>query len=127
MHSTTSTSHRRRSGAVGAAADDRRKLLGRLARCWIRAVVAIDLAAEKDAVTDVADAPYRYCAGLDCLANKGVMLARILVPRDPEAEKPQALDPSAAWMTSQLMEEVLTSGTAARKRSNTFFPRWKTS
>ncbi|PYI73048.1 MAG: hypothetical protein DMF02_02005 [Verrucomicrobia bacterium] len=28
-----------------------------------------------------------------------------------------ALDPSAAWMTSQLMEEVLTSGTAANSRS----------
>src|SRR5207247_5168559 len=28
-----------------------------------------------------------------------------------------ALDPSAAWMTSQLMEEVLTSGTAASARS----------
>jgi penicillin-binding protein 1A len=28
-----------------------------------------------------------------------------------------ALDPSAAWMTSQLMEEVLTSGTAAAARS----------
>jgi len=28
-----------------------------------------------------------------------------------------ALDPSAAWMTSQLMEEVLTTGTAASARS----------
>src|SRR4029434_4472224 len=28
-----------------------------------------------------------------------------------------ALDPSAAWMTSQLMEEVLTHGTAANSRS----------
>src|SRR5207249_6263679 len=28
-----------------------------------------------------------------------------------------ALDPSAAWMTSQLMEEVLTRGTAAAARS----------
>src|SRR5207245_9329848 len=28
-----------------------------------------------------------------------------------------ALDPSAAWMTSQLMEEVLTRGTAASARS----------
>ena len=28
-----------------------------------------------------------------------------------------ALDPSAAWMTSQLMEEVLTHGTAASARS----------
>ena len=31
-----------------------------------------------------------------------------------------ALDPSAAWMTSQLMEEVLTSGTAASARSSGF-------
>src|SRR5438876_11781746 len=28
-----------------------------------------------------------------------------------------ALDPSAAWMTSELMEEVLTSGTAASSRA----------
>ncbi len=28
-------------------------------------------------ITDVEDTPYRYCAGLDCLANKGVMLARL--------------------------------------------------
>jgi endonuclease/exonuclease/phosphatase family metal-dependent hydrolase len=34
-------------------------------------------------ITDVADAPYRYCAGLDCLANKGVMLARISLPQVP--------------------------------------------
>src|SRR6202171_6326206 len=31
-----------------------------------------------------------------------------------------ALDPSVAWMTSQLMEEVLTSGTAASARSSGF-------
>jgi penicillin-binding protein 1A len=31
-----------------------------------------------------------------------------------------ALDPSAAWMTSQLMEQVLTSGTAASARSSGF-------
>jgi len=34
-------------------------------------------------ITDVADAPYRYCAGLDCLANKGAMLARIALPQVP--------------------------------------------
>ena len=31
-------------------------------------------------ITEVRGAPFRYCAGLDCLANKGVMLARIEVP-----------------------------------------------
>lgn len=34
-------------------------------------------------ITGVADAPYRYCAGLDCLANKGAMLARIALPQVP--------------------------------------------
>ena len=34
-------------------------------------------------ILGVADAPYRYCAGLDCLANKGVMLARIALPQVP--------------------------------------------
>lgn len=34
-------------------------------------------------ITAVADAPYRYCAGLDCLANKGAMLARIALPQVP--------------------------------------------
>jgi len=34
-------------------------------------------------ILSVADAPYRYCAGLDCLANKGVMLARIALPDVP--------------------------------------------
>ena len=36
-------------------------------------------------ITDVADVAYRYCAGLDCLANKGVMLARIVLPNVPSA------------------------------------------
>jgi endonuclease/exonuclease/phosphatase family metal-dependent hydrolase len=34
-------------------------------------------------ITNVAETPYRYCAGLDCLANKGVMLARIALPDVP--------------------------------------------
>ena len=34
-------------------------------------------------ITDVADVPYRYCAGFDCLANKGAMLARIALPKVP--------------------------------------------
>ena len=34
-------------------------------------------------ITGVAEEPYRYCAGLDCLANKGVMLARIALPEVP--------------------------------------------
>ena len=34
-------------------------------------------------ITDVADVAYRYCAGFDCLANKGAMLARIALPQVP--------------------------------------------
>lgn len=34
-------------------------------------------------ITDVQASPYRYCAGLDCLANKGVMLARLALPGVP--------------------------------------------
>lgn len=34
-------------------------------------------------VADVRAAPYRYCAGFDCLANKGVMLARLDLPQVP--------------------------------------------
>ena len=34
-------------------------------------------------ITDVQNTPYRYCAGLDCLANKGVMLARLALPGAP--------------------------------------------
>lgn len=35
-------------------------------------------------ITEVRRAAYRYCAGLDCLANKGVMLARVQVPGAPQ-------------------------------------------
>jgi endonuclease/exonuclease/phosphatase family metal-dependent hydrolase len=34
-------------------------------------------------ILDVQSAAYRYCAGLDCLANKGVMLVRVAVPGVP--------------------------------------------
>ena len=34
-------------------------------------------------ITDVKETPYRYCAGFDCLANKGVMLARLAFPGAP--------------------------------------------
>ena len=34
-------------------------------------------------ITDIEDTPYRYCAGLDCLANKGVMLVRLALPGAP--------------------------------------------
>jgi endonuclease/exonuclease/phosphatase family metal-dependent hydrolase len=34
-------------------------------------------------ITDVTDVAYRYCAGFDCLANKGAMLARIALPQVP--------------------------------------------
>jgi endonuclease/exonuclease/phosphatase family metal-dependent hydrolase len=34
-------------------------------------------------ITDVSDIVYRYCAGLDCLANKGAMLARVALPGFP--------------------------------------------
>ncbi|MDB5454470.1 MAG: hypothetical protein JWP92_55 [Caulobacter sp.] len=34
-------------------------------------------------IVDVQNTPYRYCAGLDCLANKGVMLARLAPPGAP--------------------------------------------
>ncbi|MET0274256.1 MAG: endonuclease, partial [Phenylobacterium sp.] len=34
-------------------------------------------------ITDVRSAAYRDCAGLDCLANKGVMLARLALPGAP--------------------------------------------
>jgi endonuclease/exonuclease/phosphatase family metal-dependent hydrolase len=36
-------------------------------------------------ILDVRSAPYRYCAGLDCLANKGAMLARLALPGAPAA------------------------------------------
>jgi len=34
-------------------------------------------------ITDVKDTPYIYCAGLDCLANKGVMMVRLALPGAP--------------------------------------------
>jgi len=59
--------------------------------------------------------------------NNGVRKQAYLIERiDDQERKPiyraahisaPALDPSAAWMTSQLMEEVLTTGTAASARS----------
>src|SRR5882724_6889024 len=59
--------------------------------------------------------------------NGGVRKQAYIIERiDDQQHKPiylaahistPALDPSAAWMTSQIMEEVLTSGTAANSRS----------
>jgi len=59
--------------------------------------------------------------------NAGVRKQSYIIERiDDQDHKPiyraahisiPALDPSAAWMTSQLMEEVMTSGTAASARS----------
>src|SRR5438034_11292815 len=59
--------------------------------------------------------------------NQGVRKQAYIIERiDDQQHKPifraahistPALDPCAAWMTSQLMEEVLTSGTAASARS----------
>ena len=59
--------------------------------------------------------------------NEGVRKQAYIIERiDDQQHKPvylaahistPALDPSAAWMTSQLMEEVLTRGTAASARS----------
>jgi penicillin-binding protein 1A len=59
--------------------------------------------------------------------NNGVRKQAYLIERiDDQEHKPiyraahisaPSLDPSAAWMTSQLMEDVLTSGTAASARS----------
>ena len=59
--------------------------------------------------------------------NGGVRKQAYVIERiDDQQHKPiylaahistPALDPSAAWMTSQLMEDVLTSGTAATARS----------
>ena len=59
--------------------------------------------------------------------NNGVRKQAYLIERiDDQEHKPiyraahisaPALDPSAAWMTTQLMEEVLTTGTAASARS----------
>lgn len=34
-------------------------------------------------ITQIKNTPYRYCAGLDCLANKGLMLVRLAIPGAP--------------------------------------------
>src|SRR6266487_2953553 len=66
-------------------------------------------------------------AAYSAFPNAGVRKQSYIIERIDDANhKPiyrsahitvPALDPSAAWMTSQLMEEVLTSGTAANSRS----------
>jgi penicillin-binding protein 1A len=65
-------------------------------------------------------------AAYSIFPNAGVRKQAYIVERiDDQQHKPiylaahistPALDPSAAWMTSQIMEEVLTKGTAARAR-----------
>jgi penicillin-binding protein 1A len=66
-------------------------------------------------------------AAYTCFPNAGIRKQAYLIERiDDQDHNPvyraahisaPALDPSAAWMTSQLMEEVLTKGTAAASRS----------
>src|SRR5438067_2150103 len=66
-------------------------------------------------------------AAYSAFPNSGVRKQAYIIERiDNQQHKPiyraahistPALDPSAAWMTSQLMEEVLTQGTAASARS----------
>src|SRR5947207_1698934 len=66
-------------------------------------------------------------AGYTVFPNAGVRKQAYIIERiDDQQHKPiylaahiskPALDPSAAWMTSQVMEEVLTKGTAASARS----------
>ena len=73
--------------------------------------------------TDLKD----FTAAYSVFPNAGVRKQAYMIERiDDQQHKPiyraahisvPALDPSAAWMTSQLMEEVLTSGTAASARS----------
>ena len=73
--------------------------------------------------TDLKDLTAAYSV----FPNAGVRKQSYIIERIDDANhKPiyraahittSALDPSAAWMTSQLMEEVLTSGTAANSRS----------
>src|SRR5437764_1836440 len=70
-------------------------------------------------------------AGYTVFPNAGVRKQAYIIERiDDQQHKPiylaahissPALDPSAAWMTSQLMEQVLTSGTAASARSSLGF------
>src|SRR5437667_3932077 len=73
--------------------------------------------------TDLKDLTAAY----SIFPNAGVRKQAYIIERiDNQQHKPiyrsahistPALDPSAAWMTSQLMEQVLTSGTAASARS----------
>src|SRR5207302_1783663 len=66
-------------------------------------------------------------AGYTVFPNAGVRKQAYIIERIDDAEhqpiyrashlSAPSLDPSAAWMTSQLMEEVLTRGTAAAARS----------
>src|SRR6266404_4150274 len=73
--------------------------------------------------TDLKD----FTAAYSVFPNAGVRKQAYMIERiDDPQHKPiyraahisaPALDPSAAWMTSQLMEEVLTRGTAASARS----------
>ncbi|PYL64803.1 MAG: hypothetical protein DMF25_05785 [Verrucomicrobia bacterium] len=73
--------------------------------------------------TDLKD----FTAAYSVFPNAGVRKQAYMIERiDDQQHKPiyraahistLALDPSAAWMTSQLMEEVLTRGTAASARS----------
>ncbi len=68
-----------------------------------------------------------FTAAYSAFPNAGVRKQAYIIERidDPERHpiyraahiSAPALDPSAAWMTSQLMEEVLTRGTAASARS----------
>src|SRR5881396_3160601 len=70
-------------------------------------------------------------AAYSVFPNSGVRKQTYIIERiDDQLHKPiyraahisaPALDPSAAWMTSQLMEEVLTRGTAAGARSSLGF------
>jgi len=73
--------------------------------------------------TDLKD----FTAAYSVFPNAGVRKQAYMIERidDPQHQpiyraahiSAPALDPSAAWMTSQLMEEVLTRGTAASARS----------
>ena len=70
-------------------------------------------------------------AAYSVFPNTGVRKQAYIIERiDDQTHKPiyraahisaPALDPSAAWMTSQLMEDVLTRGTAASARSSLGF------
>jgi len=77
-------SDRERAGAPPAEARDfRSRREFRVGEGWGKFANA-GLHVLSDApITDVADIAYRYCAGFDCLANKGAMLARIALPQVP--------------------------------------------